>query len=427
MKFLDIIKTSGANLWTNKGRTILTATAIFIGAFTIALTMAVNAGVNDYIDRQLSIFGDDSLVYVRAKSAMAQFTTGPQEYKESATSEQLGGISITMLNKNDLKKVGDIENLEKAEMYRIPTIDFIQFKDSKKYKTTPEAILEGQNIQLDYIAGQKPHGNGEIVISQDYLELFNFDSAEKAVGQSIKVQATNRITGAPKVWDLKISGVLNKSLVQSAMTVLTPELNDEIYNYNTEGLSDEVKNQGLAIVARITGENNSKKLDQIKKDAEKLGYTITTAKDQIQTVYDIVNAITGALIVFGSIALLAASFGIINTLYMSVRERTREIGLMKAMGLSNSKVFALFSVEAILIGIIGSVLGLLGAMAIGSALNNFALENFLKGLDGFELTKFTLLNNAIIVLIVALIAFLAGALPSRAAAKKDPIEALRYE
>ena len=427
MKFLDIIKTSGANLWTNKGRTILTATAIFIGAFTIALTMAVNAGVNDYIDRQLSIFGDDSLVYVRAKSAMAQFTTGPQEYKESATSEQLGGISITMLNKNDLKKIEDINNLEKAEMYRIPTIDFIQFKDSKKYKTTPEAILEGQNIQLDYIAGQKPHGNGEIVISQDYLELLNFDSAEKAVGQSIKVQATNRITGAPKVWDLKISGVLNKSLVQSAMTVLTPELNDEIYNYNTEGLSDEVKNQGLAIVARITGENDSKKLDQIKKDAEKLGYSITTAKDQVKTIYDIVNAITGGLIVFGSIALLAASFGIINTLYMSVRERTREIGLMKAMGLSNSKVFALFSVEAILIGVIGSVLGLLGAMAIGSALNNFALENFLKGLDGFYLTKFTSLNNAIIVLIVALIAFLAGALPSRAAAKKDPIEALRYE
>ena len=427
MKFLDIIKTSGANLWTNKGRTILTATAIFIGAFTIALTMAVNAGVNDYIDRQLSIFGDDSLVYVRAKSAMTQFTTGPQEYKENATSEQLGGISITMLNKNDLKKIEDIDNLEKAEMYRIPTIDFIQFKDSKKYKTTPEAILEGQNIQLDYIAGQKPHGNGEIVISQDYLELFNFDSAEKAVGQNIKVQATNRITGAPKVWDLKISGVLNKSLVQSAMTVLTPELNDEIYNYNTEGLSDEVKNQGLAIVARITGENDSKKLDKIKKDAEKLGYSITTAKDQVKTIYDIVNAITGGLIVFGSIALLAASFGIINTLYMSVRERTREIGLMKAMGLSNSKVFALFSVEAILIGVIGSVLGLLGAMAIGSALNNFALENFLKGLDGFYLTKFTFLNNAIIVLIVALIAFLAGALPSRAAAKKDPIEALRYE
>jgi putative ABC transport system permease protein len=100
---------------------------------------------------------------------------------------------------------------------------------------------------------------------------------------------------------------------------------------------------------------------------------------------------------------------------------------MKAMGLSNSKVFALFSVEAILIGVIGSVLGLLGAMAIGSALNSFALDNFLKGLDGFYLTKFTLLNNAIIVLIVAIIAFLAGALPSRAAAKKDPIEALRYE
>ncbi len=139
------------------------------------------------------------------------------------------------------------------------------------------------------------------------------------------------------------------------------------------------------------------------------------------------NAITGGLTVFGSIALLAASFGIINTLYMSVRERTREIGLMKAMGLSNGKIFQLFSIEAILIGVIGSILGILLASLAGAALNNFATANFLKGLEGFELTKFTLQNNTAITIAIALVSFLAGALPARSASKKDPIEALRYE
>ena len=142
---------------------------------------------------------------------------------------------------------------------------------------------------------------------------------------------------------------------------------------------------------------------------------------------NVVNGITGSLIVFGAIALLAASFGIINTLYMSVRERTREIGLMKAMGLSNGKIFQLFSIEAILIGVLGSILGILLAQGAGNALNHVATESFLKGMDGFTLTKFTLQNNTIITIAIAIVAFLAGALPSRSASKKDPIEALRYE
>ena len=103
MKLWDILKTSASNLWRNKGRTFLTVIAVFIGAFMIALTSAVNSGVNDYIDRQLSIYGDDSVIYIRAKSAMEQFTTGPQEYKEGASEEQIGGYSIQMLNSNDIK------------------------------------------------------------------------------------------------------------------------------------------------------------------------------------------------------------------------------------------------------------------------------------------------------------------------------------
>lgn len=130
---------------------------------------------------------------------------------------------------------------------------------------------------------------------------------------------------------------------------------------------------------------------------------------------------------FGAIALLAASFGIINTLYMSVQERTREIGLMKAMGLSSGKVFTIFSVEAALIGFLGSLLGILGAVGAGSLINQIAADSFLKSLTGFTLIQFSASSSAVIILVIMGIAFLAGTLPARRAAKLDPIESLRYE
>ena len=133
------------------------------------------------------------------------------------------------------------------------------------------------------------------------------------------------------------------------------------------------------------------------------------------------------LIIFGAIALIAASFGVINTLYMSVRDRTREIGLMKALGLGRGKVFSIFSCEAILIGLIGSLLGLISAMGLGQLLNKAATSSFLKGIDGFVLVQFNWSSSLLIVGIICLITFLAGTLPARRAAKLDPITALRYE
>ena len=432
MKFLDMIGTSASNLWRNKGRTFLTVIAIFIGAFTITLTSAVNTGVNDYIERQLSIFGKENKgVQIVKKVEMNGISGGLEEYKEGETggNQEQSIYSTPSLAKSDIEKLKKIEGLENVKPAENILGDYIEGANGKKFVSgNITSINENTDVKLDIKAGKDISTKNEAVISQDYIENLGFKNAENALGKTIKMQFSNQFNGEKKVYDFKISGVMNKNLVQNQLTVISNEFKKEILAFQQKNMPEAQKEKYFAATATLNPEfRNEEKLQMVKNAGDKEKYTITTYADQIKNLTNVVNAITGGLTVFGAIALLAASFGIINTLYMSVRERTREIGLMKAMGLSNGKIFQLFSIEAILIGVIGSILGIILASLAGVALNNFATANFLKGLEGFELTKFALQNNTTITIAIAIVSFLAGALPARSASKKDPIEALRYE
>ena len=110
-----------------------------------------------------------------------------------------------------------------------------------------------------------------------------------------------------------------------------------------------------------------------------------------------------------------------------MQERTREIGLDKALGMSSAKVFLGFSAEAIMLGFWGSVIGIVAAFVVGNVANAVAHQSFLQDFPTFELVIFKPEAMLVIVGIIMLIAFLAGTLPARKAAKKNPIDALRYE
>jgi len=141
----------------------------------------------------------------------------------------------------------------------------------------------------------------------------------------------------------------------------------------------------------------------------------------------VVIGIIGVMNGFAIIALIAAGFGIVNTLLMSVQERTREIGLMKAMGMGRSRIYALFSMEAVFIGFLGSVIGAAVAIGVGTIANGLVDGTVLADLEGLQVLRFELVPVATIILLVMGIAFLAGTLPARRASRQNPIDALRYE
>lgn len=187
-----------------------------------------------------------------------------------------------------------------------------------------------------------------------------------------------------------------------------------------------LENEFLFATASYDSNLNDADITTIKNDLGKLGYEGQTIEDQIGTAARFITIFQIALNSFGAIALIAATFGIINTLLMAVKERTREIGLSKALGMRRSTVFALFSIEAVLIGFWGSLIGIGAAIGTGAIFNNVATKSFLKDFEGLQMS-FPLMNNLRIMLLIMAIAFVAGTLPSRRASKLDPIEALRYE
>lgn len=430
MKLSDIFLTASSNMLRSKLRSFLTIIAIFIGALTLTLTNGMGAGISSYIDKQLGNIGAEDVLEVQAKLTNP-FDGGLQEYNPDRTvsgNSPNGPGGMAVLTEKDIEKIKSQPGVKSVEPVVLPAPDYIQGNSDKKYKLSLQPFVDGTNI--DIAAGKSLNNsskNLELIVPVTYIESLGFVSNEEAVGKQVKIAITSGL-GKQQIVEATIAGVQQQTLLSTiggaqGNQPLTTALND----IQTEGLPSSQKAQYISAFARVDKNISKEDLTTIKDGLDQKGYTAATIDDQIGVFKQVIDAIIMVLNFFAGIALLAASFGIINTLLMAVQERTKEIGLMKAMGMSSKRVFLLFSIEAILLGFWGSLLGSLAGIGIGKLANRVASNTFLKDLAGFDLTSFPLTSVLTIMFIIMTIAFIAGTLPARRASKKDPIEALRYE
>ena len=171
------------------------------------------------------------------------------------------------------------------------------------------------------------------------------------------------------------------------------------------------------------------KLTQVRQKITDLGFgsfSIVDELEQIRTVFLIIDSVLRLL---GGISLLVASFGIANTMIMSILERTREIGIMKAIGAEDREIRLIFFVEAAVIGVVGGVVGVLLAWGIDGVANRLAYRFILKPqgasfIDFFDLPLYLSLGAIVFALAVSIIAAL---YPASRAARIDPVRALRHD
>ena len=375
MRTVDLIGSAVSNTFRSKTRTILTILAIFVGAFTLTLTSGLGTGINAYINDTVTSIGaaDVMTVTKTQESATGVAANGPVEYNPDAiASGQPGppGSTVVALTPIDLDTIAGIEGVTDVVPTRSISPDYIQAGDGTKYVIGVGSLIAGQSIQLE--AGTEPDDSAtdlQLVLPVSFVEPMGLGHAESAIGadgihrdHGCRAHAARdrcdhrrRLRRRARVADRSEPRTERPPSTTNSSTPRTsacPPTRSQRYAqasvfFDTAATDDEIS----ALKDRLT-------------DA---GYTGSTVADQLGMFKTVIDGIVLVLNAFAIIALLAASFGIVNTLYMSVQERTREIGLMKAMGMGNGRVFSLFSLEAAFIGFLGSAIGVVIAMLVGAA------------------------------------------------------------
>jgi putative ABC transport system permease protein len=433
MNSVDLVRSAVANTFRSKTRTTLTVLAIFVGAFTLTLTNGLGTGINAYIDDTVTAVGAQDVMSVTKNSETASEPTeesGPAEYDPDAVAS--GGFddaTVSALTPADLDTLEDVDGVLDVQATKSISADYIQAGDGDQFVLSIGALVEGQSVQL--AAGEELDDAADelqVLIPVSYVEPLGFDTDGAAVGQTVSIAVTDA-DRAQHVVDATVVGVAEEALASPAGVSVTTNdaLTDALYAAQSTGLSaDEAERYAQASIW-FSPDATDDEIAALQERLSDAGFTGTTAADQLGAVTAVIDGIVLVLNAFAIIALLAAGFGIVNTLFMSVQERTREIGLMKAMGMGSGRIFSLFSLEAAFIGFLGSAVGVVIAILVGGIVSSALSGGLLTSLPGLTLIAFDPVSIALIILAVMGIAFLAGTLPAARAARADPVRSLRYE
>ncbi|SNX53964.1 FtsX-like permease family protein [Thermoanaerobacterium sp. RBIITD] len=448
MHFKDYIKTSFRNLSRRKLRTFLTSFAVAIGTMLIIIMVSLGVGTQNLVINSLKEHASITQIMVSPYKDIGtiEINMTTEDQKKWEENRKKNFKKLTQANLDKIKKienVSDIKSLLYAQITKTQIGDksgsstTVEGYDLKYGVFSPSEIeavkLKEKNKNIKpIIAGRDLNADDKdtVLIGQNYLKKMGITDYNSVIGKDISMaaslpQSPGTAPVQPLIIKAKIAGVISDKFSGAGSIIMSIDMAAKIQGYY-KGDPNYFDNNGpdQLIV-------NAKSFQDVKTIADKIkkmGYGIQTYQSVLDQIKNMFAIFQGILAIGGIIVLFVAAIGVINTMIMSIYERTRSIGIMKAVGASKSNIKNLFLVESGSLGFIGGIMGILFGW-FGTKILGFVFNIFIKSKGGtpteiFSIPLWLVLGSLAFSILVTVTA---GLYPAARAAKLDPIEALRYE
>ena len=377
---------------------------IFIGIAAVVALISLGQGLQEYIEEEFEQLGSDKII-IRPKGLGPPGSAGPN----------------LILTGKDLKVIENVRGVKWAMGFLIKQGQAI-YKDEAGIgfatgidPTESEQLAEIQTWEIKEGRFLKEGDKYKVVLGYNHIYGDNWDRPMD-IGSTIQVEGV----------DFKVVGVMEKigNPIDDSLIYMTKEVLREILDVEDE--------ESQILVKTAAGFEPSEVADTIERKlrrsrGEKEGqetFNVQTSEQLLDTFQNIFNVIQAVFVGIAAISLLVGGIGIMNTMYTSVLERTKEIGTMKAIGAKNSDILTLFLIESGLLGLVGGIIGILIGAGLGKGTEYIAAASI-----GTPLVRAVfplwLIGGALAFSFG--IGSASGILPAIQASKLRPAEALRYE
>lgn len=396
MRFYDWLKLVVGSVKSSPARSLLTASGIAIGIFAVALLTSIGEGVRQYVFDNFAQFGTNIIAVSPGKTETMGMggilsTVRPLTIDDAESLRSLPHVEYTM---SMVAGVGRIESHDRARSTDVYGVGH-QMPNLWKFD-----VAMGRFLPNDPPGSARPYA---VLGSKLKSELFG---NKNPLGEFVRISNVRfRVIGV-----MATKGMMLGFDIDDAIYIPT---NRALQLFDREGVME------LDIVydPTISSEamREATKVHMIQRHGRE-DFTIITQDQALETLDNILSVLSVAVAALGSISLFVGGVGILTIMTTSVRERTHEVGLLRAVGSTQRQIMLLFLGEAVLLAMLGGLVGLVIMVVLG-----LLLSVFVPGLP-LQLNPIFLLSALILS---GLIGMIAGVMPARSAANLDPIEALR--
>lgn len=405
MRLENIIYLAWRNLWLHRLRAILTIGGVTLGVGAIVFLVSIGFGLQSVVTNQVADF--DAFTTIDVPSA--NLKTGKIDQKAI---NRIGGIAhITEIN-----GVDDMAGRTRLSTQNSTTETVIVASNTRYFKLSQLKILNGRSYN--------DSSTDEVLVNQALAGILGYsgNNEKNVVG---KKMVTDFIIAQDLIGPSNGGEPISKINIPATIVGVVSGYESPIL-YQPLAAADE-----LGVVNRTSLKlkvDDKKNINQVRQAVELLGFSteyVGDTVDQISQVFTLFRLVLGG---FGFIALLVAALGTFNTLTISLMERIKEVGLLKAIGMKERDIFRLFIAESLSIGIIGGLLGIVGASATGWLIN--LVLGALARSSGAEIVTVYYTPVSFIIIVAAgslVLGVLTGLYPAYRAIKTKALDVLRYE